>query len=196
LPYEYSALEPHIDAQTMEIHHSKHHQAYVDNANKALEGTEWADASVEDVLRSLDSLPEDKRTPVRNNAGGHANHSLFWQIMGPDGGGEPSGALADAIGEALGGFDAFKETVTQNGITRFGSGWSWVVWDGSALQAYSTANQDSPVMEGHVPLLGIDVWEHAYYLKYQNRRPDYLAAWWNVVNWDEVGRRYDEAASG
>ena len=195
LPYDHSALEPHIDAKTMEIHHGKHHQAYVDNANKALEDTEWADASVEDVLRALDSLPEDKRTPVRNNAGGHANHSLFWQIMSPDGGGEPSGGVADAIGEAFGGFDAFKEAATQNGVTRFGSGWSWLVWDGSGLQAYSTANQDSPIMEGHVPLLGIDVWEHAYYLKYQNRRPDYLEAWWNVVNWDEVGRRYEDASA-
>jgi superoxide dismutase, Fe-Mn family len=194
LPYDHAALEPHIDAQTMEIHHGKHHQAYVDNANKALEGTQWAGASVEDVLRSLDDLPEDKRTAVRNNAGGHANHSLFWQIMSPDGGGEPSGPLADAIGETFGGFDSFKETVTQNGVTRFGSGWSWVVWNGSSVETYSTANQDSPLMEGHVPLLGIDVWEHAYYLKYQNRRPDYLAAWWNVVNWDEVGRRYTEAA--
>ena len=156
---------------------------------------EWADASVEDVLRSLDDLPEDKRTAVRNNAGGHANHSLFWQIMSPDGGGEPSGALADAIGETFGGVDALKETMIQNGVTRFGSGWTWLVWDGSGLQAYSTANQDSPIMEGHVPLLGIDVWEHAYYLNYQNRRPDYLAAWWNVANWDEVGRRYDEAAA-
>ena len=179
----------------MEIHHGKHHQAYVDNANKALEGTEWADAAVEDVLRSLADLPEDKRTAVRNNAGGHANHSLFWQVMSPAGGGEPSGALADAIGETFGGVDALKETMTQNGVTRFGSGWTWLVWDGSGLQAYSTANQDSPIMEGHVPLLGIDVWEHAYYLNYQNRRPDYLAAWWNVANWDEVGRSYDEAAA-
>jgi Fe-Mn family superoxide dismutase len=194
LPYDHAALEPHIDAQTMEIHHGKHHQAYVDNANKALDGTQWADAAVEDVLRSLDELPDDKRTAVRNNAGGHANHSLFWQLMSPDGGGEPSGALADAIGEAFDGFDSFKETVTQNGVTRFGSGWSWLVWNGSGLEAYSTANQDSPVIEGHVPLLGIDVWEHAYYLKYQNRRPDYLAAWWNVANWDEVGRRYAEAS--
>ena len=194
LPYDHAALEPHIDAKTMEIHHGKHHQAYVDNANKALDGTEWADAAVEDVLRSLGDLPEDKRTAVRNNAGGHANHSLFWQIMGLDGGGEPSGALGDAIGETFGAFDSFKETVTQNGVTRFGSGWTWLVWNGSGLEAYSTANQDSPLMEGHVPLLGIDVWEHAYYLNYQNRRPDYLAAWWNVVNWDEVGRRYDEAS--
>ena len=149
---------------------------------------------VEEVLRSLDDLPEDKRTAVRNNAGGHANHSLFWQLMSPDGGGEPSGALADAIGAAFGGFDSFKETLTQNGVTRFGSGWSWLVWNGSSLEAYSTANQDSPVIQGHVPLLGIDVWEHAYYLKYQNRRPDYLAAWWNVANWDEVSRRYAEAS--
>jgi superoxide dismutase, Fe-Mn family len=195
LPYDMDALEPHIDAKTMEIHHGKHHQAYVDNANKALEGTKWADASVEDVLRSLGDLPEDKQAAVRNNAGGHANHSLFWQVMSPDGGGEPAGGLADAIGSAFGGVDGLKETMTQNGVTRFGSGWSWLVWDGSGLRAYSTANQDSPVMDGHVPLLGIDVWEHAYYLNYQNRRPDYLAAWWNVANWDEVGRRYDEAAA-
>jgi superoxide dismutase, Fe-Mn family len=194
LPYDHAALEPHIDEQTMQIHHGKHHQAYVDNANKALEGTQWADASVEDVLKSLDQLPEDKRTAVRNNAGGHANHSLFWQIMSPDGGGEPDGDLGEAISAAFGDFTTFKDTVTQNGVTRFGSGWSWLVWNGSALEAYSTANQDSPVIEGHVPLLGIDVWEHAYYLKYQNRRPDYLAAWWNVVNWDEVARRYTEAS--
>jgi Fe-Mn family superoxide dismutase len=196
LPYDYGALEPHIDEQTMRIHHDKHHQAYVDNANKALDGTEWDGRPVEEVLGSLDSVPEDKRTAVRNNAGGHANHSLFWEIMGPNGGGEPSGRLVDAIGEAFGGFDSFKETVTQNGVTRFGSGWSWIVWNGSGLEAYSTANQDSPLSDGHVPLLGIDVWEHAYYLEYQNRRPDYLAAWWNVVNWDEVGRRYEDAAGG
>ncbi|MCS7006064.1 MAG: superoxide dismutase [Thermoleophilia bacterium] len=189
LPYDFGALEPHIDARTMEIHHGKHHQAYVDNANKALEGTEWADRSVEDVLRNIDQIPEDKRTAVRNNAGGHANHTLFWEIMSPDGGGEPSGELADAIADAFGDVASFKETVTQNGITRFGSGWTWVVWDGSGLQAYSTANQDSPLMEGHVPILGIDVWEHAYYLLYQNRRPDYLAAWWNVVNWDAVAAK-------
>jgi len=189
LPYDYGALEPHIDEQTMRIHHDKHHQAYVDNANKALEGGQWADASVEDVLRGIDP---DSDTALRNNAGGHANHSLFWQIMGPDGGGEPSGALADAISETFGGFADFKQTVTQNGVTRFGSGWSWLVWNGSGLEAYSTANQDSPLMQGHVPLLGIDVWEHAYYLKYQNRRPDYLEAWWNVVNWDEVGRRFEQ----
>jgi len=193
LPYALDALEPHIDARTMEIHHGKHHQAYVDNANKALAGTELENASVEEVLRKLDSLPEDKRTPVRNNAGGHANHTLFWEIMSPDGGGEPSGALAEAIAGAFGGFDALKETVTQNGVTRFGSGWTWLVWSGSALEAYSTANQDSPIMEGHVPLLGIDVWEHAYYLNYQNRRPDYLAAWWNVVDWGAVAAKFEGA---
>ena len=195
LPYAHAALEPHIDAKTMEIHHGKHHQAYVDNANKALDGTAWADKPVEDVLRVINDVPENIRTAVRNNAGGHANHSLFWQIMGPDGGDEPSGALADAIGSAFGDFESFKTTVTQNGVTRFGSGWSWLVWNGSGLEAYSTPNQDSPVMDGHVPLLGIDVWEHAYYLNYQNRRPDYLAAWWNVVNWDEVAGRF-AAASG
>ena len=191
LSYAFDALEPHIDAKTMEIHHDKHHQAYVDNANKALEGTDWADKSVEEVLLNLDSLPEDKRGPVRNNAGGHANHTLFWEIMGPNGGGEPSGALADSIASAFGSFEDFKKTAIQNGVTRFGSGWSWLVWNGTELEAYSTANQDSPLMEGRTPLLGIDVWEHAYYLNYQNRRPDYLEAWWNVVNWDAVSARFD-----
>jgi Fe-Mn family superoxide dismutase len=191
LPYAYDALEPHIDAQTMQIHHDKHHQAYVDNANKALEGTEWADGAVEELLKSLDSLPEDKRAAVRNNAGGHANHTLFWEIMGPSGGGEPSGSLAEAISQKFGSFDEFKKTAIQNGVTRFGSGWSWLVWNGSELEAYSTANQDSPYIQSHVPLLGIDVWEHAYYLKYQNRRPDYLEAWWNVVDWDAVGSRFE-----
>jgi Fe-Mn family superoxide dismutase len=191
LPYSFEALEPHIDAKTMEIHHDKHHQAYVDNANKALEGTDWADKSVEEILLNIDQLPEDKRGPVRNNAGGHANHTLFWEIMGRGGGGEPSGALADAIGSVFGGFDGFKETLIQNGVTRFGSGWSWLVWNGAELEAYSTANQDSPIMQGHTPILGIDVWEHAYYLNYQNRRPDYLAAWWNVVNWEAVASRYE-----
>jgi superoxide dismutase, Fe-Mn family len=190
LPYAYDALEPHIDEQTMRIHHDKHHQAYVDNANKALEGTEWADQPVEQVLSTLDQVPEDKRTAVRNNAGGHANHSLFWEIIGPDGGGEPSGALASAIGD----FGAFKEQFAQAGITRFGSGWAWLVWNGSDVAITSTANQDSPILEGMTPILGLDVWEHAYYLKYQNRRPDYIAAWWNVVNWDEVGRRYEQAS--
>ena len=190
LPYAYDALEPHIDARTMEIHHGKHHQAYVDNANKALAGTEWEDKPVEEVIASLDALPEDKRGPVRNNAGGHANHSLFWQIMSPDGGGAPSGELASAIDSAFGGVDALKEQVNAAGVGRFGSGWSWVVKDGSGLAIMSTPNQDSPLTEGKTPILGIDVWEHAYYLNYQNRRPDYLAAWWNVVNWDEVARRF------
>jgi superoxide dismutase, Fe-Mn family len=195
LPYDYDALAPTIDTETMQLHHDKHHQAYVDNANKALDGTEWADAAVEEVLRSLDQLPEDKRTAVRNNAGGHANHSLFWEIMGPSGGGEPGGELAAAIGDAFGGFDAFKQTIVQNGVTRFGSGWTWLIWNGSGLEAYSTANQDSPLIEGHVPLLGNDVWEHAYYLTYRNRRPEYLEAWWNVVNWEAVAARFDAARS-
>ena len=194
LPYDYGALEPHIDEQTMRIHHGKHHQAYVDNANKALDGTEWAGKAVEDVLRSLDSVPEAIRTAVRNNAGGHANHSLFWQVMAPDGGGAPGGELASAIDAAFGDFDSLKERLTQAGITRFGSGWAWLVWSGSGLEVMSTANQDSPLSEGKTPILGVDVWEHAYYLKYQNRRPDYLAAWWNVVSWPEVERRLKAAA--
>jgi superoxide dismutase, Fe-Mn family len=193
LPYSFDALEPHIDAQTMEIHHDRHHKAYVDNANAALEGTPLADASVEQVLTDLDSLPADKQTAVRNNAGGHANHSLFWEIMKPGGGGDPSGALADAIADTFGSVDDLKSAVNDGGVKRFGSGWSWLVWDGTGLAVYSTPNQDSPIMQSHVPLLGIDVWEHAYYLKYQNKRPDYLAAWWNVVNWDEVGRRFEQA---
>ncbi len=193
LPYDHAALEPHIDARTMEIHHGKHHQAYVDNANKALDGTEWADGSVEDVLASLDVIPEDIRTAVRNNAGGHANHSLFWTIMSPDGGGEPEGALADAIADTFGGVAELKEAINDAGVKRFGSGWTWLVHDGTGLAVYSTPNQDSPLMQSDTPLLGIDVWEHAYYLNYQNRRPDYLAAWWNVVNWPEVARRYEEA---
>jgi Fe-Mn family superoxide dismutase len=193
LPYDYAALEPTIDARTMEIHHSKHHQAYVDNANKALEGTELADRPVEEILANLDSLPEDRRTAVRNNAGGHANHSLFWEIMGPNGGGDPGGALGDAI-SALGGVVGLKEQVNDAGVKRFGSGWTWVVADGGSLSVMSTPNQDSPLMEGKTPILGIDVWEHAYYLKYQNRRPDYLAAWWNTLNWDAINQRY--AAAG
>jgi Fe-Mn family superoxide dismutase len=193
LPYDYNALEPHIDEQTMRLHHDKHHQAYVDNANKALDGTDWADRPVEDVLENLDKLPEDKRGPVRNNAGGHANHTLFWEIMSPNGGGEPSGDLASAISGAFGSFDAFKEALSQAGITRFGSGWGWLVWNGSGLEVMSTPNQDSPVSDGKTPILGIDVWEHAYYLNYQNRRPDYVAAWWNVVNWPEVERRLKAA---
>jgi len=195
LPYPYDALEPHIDEQTMRIHHDKHHQAYVDKANAALEGTEWADKDVEEVLRNLDKLPADKQTAVRNNAGGHANHTFFWQIMSPDGGGRPEGALAQAIDEAFGSFEEFQAKFKDAGVNRFGSGWAWLVWNGSGLEVTSTANQDSPILEGKVPLLGVDVWEHAYYLKYQNRRPDYLDAFWNVVNWAEVARRY-EAARG
>ena len=191
LPYDYAALEPHIDEATMRVHHDKHHQAYVDKANAALEGTEWADRAVEDVIQNLDSLPDDKKTGVRNNGGGHANHSLFWQIMSPDGGGEPSGALADAVSSTFGGLDELKRQVNDAGANRFGSGWTWLVKDGSSLAVMSTPNQDSPLMEGKTPLLGIDVWEHAYYLQYQNRRPDYLTAWWNVVNWDEVARRFE-----
>jgi Fe-Mn family superoxide dismutase len=193
LPYDYNALEPHIDEQTMRLHHDKHHQAYVDNANKALDGTEWADRPVEDVLTNLEQLPEDKRGPVRNNAGGHANHTLFWEIMSPNGGGEPGGDLAAAIASAFGDFNSFKEKLSQAAITRFGSGWGWLVWNGSGLEVTSTPNQDSPISDGKTPILGVDVWEHAYYLHYQNRRPDYVAAWWNVVNWPEVERRLKAA---
>ena len=191
LPYDYGALEPHIDEQTMRVHHDKHHQAYVDNANKALEGTDWADRPVEEVLRSLDSLPDDIRGAVRNNAGGHANHSFFWEIMSPAGGGEPEGELARAIGSAFGSVGALKEQVNDAGVKRFGSGWTWLVVDDGSLSVTSTPNQDTPLSEGMTPILGIDVWEHAYYLKYQNRRPDYLTAWWNVVNWPEVARRFE-----
>ena len=193
LPYDYDALEPTIDAETMKLHHDKHHQAYVDNANKALEGTEWADRPVEQILVELDLLPEDKQSAVRNNAGGHANHSLFWEIMGPNGGGEPSGKLADAINDTFDSVDELKTLMYDTGVKRFGSGWSWLVWDGTGLAVYSTANQDSPILKSYddVPLLGIDVWEHAYYLNYQNRRPDYLSAWWNVVNWEAVGARFE-----
>jgi superoxide dismutase, Fe-Mn family len=194
LPYDYNALEPHIDEQTMRVHHDKHHQAYVDKANAALEGTQWADADVDDVLRSLDQLPDDIRTGVRNNAGGHSNHTFFWQIMSPDGGGEPDGDLGSAIDDAFGSFDSFKDEFKNAGIGRFGSGWAWLVHDGSGLAVVSTANQDSPVSGAQTPLLGVDVWEHAYYLKYQNRRPDYIDAWWNVVNWSEVASRL--SASG
>ena len=193
LPYDYAALEPHIDEQTMRVHHDKHHQAYVDNANAALEGTPLGDKPVDHILTNLDILPADKQTAARNNVGGHANHSLFWEIMSPDGGGEPGGALADAIGDTFDSLDTLKQQLNDAGVKRFGSGWSWLVHDGTGLAVYSTANQDSPMLTDDVPLLGIDVWEHAYYLKYQNRRPDYLAAWWNVVNWDAVAERYTEA---
>ena len=191
LPYDYDALEPHIDEATMRVHHDKHHQAYVDKANAALEGSEWADKDVEEVLQNLDSVPNG--TAVRNNAGGHYNHTFFWQIMSPDGGGEPSGALADAITEKFGSFDSFKEEFKNAGVGQFGSGWAWLVKSGDGIEVTSTPNQDSPISDGKTPLLGADVWEHAYYLKYQNKRPDYLDAFWNVVNWDEVARRYDAA---
>ncbi len=199
LPYAPNALEPHIDARTMEIHHGKHHAAYVNNANAALEGTEWANKSVEEVITHLDAIPDAKRTAVRNNAGGHANHSLFWTILSPRGGGKPSGALAEAINKDFGSFDAFKEQFTKAATTRFGSGWAWlgVKADGK-LCVCSTPNQDSPMMKGIVecpctPILGLDVWEHAYYLHYQNRRPDYIAAFWNIINWEQVGKNYSKA---
>jgi len=193
LAYAFDALEPHIDARTMEIHHDKHHAAYVTNLNAALEGTEWMDRPIDSVLASLDIIPEDKRTAVRNNGGGHANHTVFWEIMSPDGGGEPAGALADAITDLFGGVAELKAAVNDAGVKRFGSGWTWLIWDGTGLAVKSTPNQDSPVMDGDVPLLGIDVWEHAYYLNYQNRRPDYLEAWWNVVDWNAVAARFDAA---
>src|SRR5438105_7463193 len=193
LPYDYNALEPHIDEQTMRVHHDKHHQAYVDNANKALEGTQWADQPVEVVLTILDELPEDKQAAVRNNAGGHANHSFFWEIMGPNGGGEPSGSLADAISSTFGGLDELKAAVNDAGVKRFGSGWTWLVHDGTGLAVTSTPNQDSPISDGKTPIIGIDVWEHAYYLKYQNKRPDYIEAWWNVVNWGAVNDRFKQS---
>jgi Fe-Mn family superoxide dismutase len=193
LAYAFDALEPHIDARTMEIHHDKHHAAYVTNLNAALEGTEWMDRPIDSVLAGLDIIPEDKRTAVRNNGGGHANHTLFWEIMSPNGGGDPSGALGEAIADTFGAVADLKAAVNDAGVKRFGSGWTWLVWDGTGLAVKSTANQDSPVMDGDAPLLGIDVWEHAYYLNYQNRRPDYLEAWWNVVDWDAVAARYDAA---
>jgi superoxide dismutase, Fe-Mn family len=191
LPYDYNALEPHIDEATMKLHHDKHHQAYVDKANGALEGTEWEDKPIEEVLQNLDSLDDDKKGVVRNNGGGHANHSFFWQIMSPDGGGEPSGSLADAINDKFGSFDDFKEKFKAAGVGQFGSGWAWLVKDGDGVDITSTPNQDTPVMEGKTPIIGIDVWEHAYYLNYQNKRPDYIDAWWNVVNWDEAQKRFD-----
>jgi Fe-Mn family superoxide dismutase len=193
LPYAYDALEPHIDEATMKVHHDKHHQAYVDKANAALEGTEWADKDVEEVLKNLSSLPDDKQGPVRNNAGGHYNHSLFWQMLSPDGGGEPGGELGSAIAEKFGSFDDFKSQFKEAGIGQFGSGWAWLVHDGSGLAVAKTPNQDSPISSGQTPLLGCDVWEHAYYLKYQNKRPDYIDAFWNVVNWDYVAQRFADA---
>ena len=190
LPYDYAALEPHIDTQTMQIHHDKHHNAYVTNLNAALEShPNVASQSIEDILRNINDVPDSARQAVINNGGGHANHTFFWEIMGPNGGGSPSGDLGSAIDSTFGGFDAFKEKVNTTGVNQFGSGWSWLAWNGSGLEIYGTANQDSPLLQGHEPILGVDVWEHAYYLKYQNRRPDYVDAWWNVVNWAEVNKR-------
>jgi Fe-Mn family superoxide dismutase len=192
LPYDFGALEPHIDAQTMQIHHDKHHQAYVNNLNAALDKhPEWHNKSLEELLRGINSVPEDIRTAVRNNGGGHANHSFFWKIMGPNAGGEPNGKLADDIKSTFGGFDQFKEKFADAGVKRFGSGWAWLIKNKSGkLEIISTPNQDSPLMDGNTPIVGVDVWEHAYYLKYQNRRADYLKAWWNVVNWDAVAKNY------
>jgi superoxide dismutase, Fe-Mn family len=190
LPYGYDALEPHIDEQTMRIHHDKHHQAYVDKANAALEGTEWADKPVEEVLQNLSSLPQDKQGPVRNNGGGHYNHTLFWESMSAEGGGEPDGELAAAIESAFGSFADFQAQLKDAGVNQFGSGWAWLVRDGDGLAVVSTANQDNPISDGKTPLLGVDVWEHAYYLKYQNRRPDYIDAWWNTVAWSKVAERF------
>jgi superoxide dismutase, Fe-Mn family len=194
LPYDYAALEPHIDEATMRVHHDKHHQAYVDKANDALAGTEYDGKPIEEVLKNLDSLPSDKQGPVRNNGGGHYNHSLFWESMSPDGGGEPGGALAEAIASAFGSFDDFKTKVKETGVGQFGSGWAWLVHDGSGLAVVGSPNQDNPISQGQTPLLGVDVWEHAYYLKYQNKRPDYIEAWWNVVDWGKVAERYEAVA--
>lgn len=194
LPYAYDALEPHIDARTMEIHHTKHHQTYINNVNKALEGhPELAAKSICDLMKDLASVPESIRTAVRNNGGGHWNHSMFWTILKPNGGGEPTGELAAAINSELGGFDKFKTDFANAAATRFGSGWAWLTVDGGKLKVESTPNQDTPLSEGRTPILGLDVWEHAYYLNYQNRRPDYVTAFWNVVNWEEVARRYAKA---
>jgi superoxide dismutase, Fe-Mn family len=194
LPYPYNALEPHIDEATMRIHHDKHHATYVEKLNAALDDTEWADRPIEQILDNLDLLPEDRRTAVRNNGGGHANHSLFWEIMNPDGGRELEDDLARAIEDAFDGLDAFKERFAGAAVNRFGSGWAWLIHDGTGLAVTSTANQDSPLMNGDVPLLGLDVWEHAYYLQYQNRRPEYVEAWWNVVDWARVADRLAAAA--
>lgn len=190
LPYDYDALEPYIDAQTMQLHHDKHHQAYVDKLNAAVEGTEWADKTIEEIVTDLAAVPEDIRAAVRNNGGGHYNHSLFWEWMSGDGGGAPEGELAAAIDESFGDFDAFKAQFEAAGIARFGSGWVWLIEDAGSLAIVSTANQDSPVTDGKKVLVGNDVWEHAYYLKYQNRRPEYLGAWWNVVNWEKVAEGF------
>lgn len=194
LPYAANALEPHIDEETMNIHHGRHHAAYVNNVNAALEGhDDLSGKSIEELISNMDAIPENIRTAVRNNGGGHANHSLFWQVMSPNGGGAPTGELADAINSTFGSLDKFKEDFAKAGATRFGSGWAWLVVDNGNLAVTSTPNQDSPLMEGKTPILGLDVWEHAYYLRYQNKRPDYISAFWNVVNWDEVSKRYAAA---
>jgi Fe-Mn family superoxide dismutase len=193
LPYAYDALEPHVDKATMEFHHDKHHQAYVDKANAALEGTALADTPIEEILKDLSQVPDDKRGAVKNNGGGHYNHSLFWESLSADGGGEPDGDLAQAINSAFGSFADFKTKVKDTGVAQFGSGWSWLVHDGSGLAVVGSANQDNPISDGKTPLLGVDVWEHAYYLKYQNRRPDYIEAWWNVVDWSTVAERFAAA---
>jgi Fe-Mn family superoxide dismutase len=194
LPYAYDALEPHIDKATMEFHHDKHHQAYVDKVNAALEGTPLADTAIEDVLKDLSQVPADKLGAVKNNGGGHYNHTLFWESMSPDGGGEPSGELADAIASAFGSFADFQAKLKATGVNQFGSGWSWLVHDGSGLAVVGSANQDTPLSDGKTPLLGVDVWEHSYYLKYQNRRPDYIDAWWNVVDWSKIAERFSAAS--
>ena len=198
LPYDYAALEPHIDEQTMRIHHDKHHATYVTNLNNAVQGTEFEQMSPEELIASLDRVPEDKRTAVRNNGGGHVNHTMFWEIMAPGGSAQPSGALAQAITTAFGSVDALKDAVNKAGAARFGSGWAWLITGGDGtLSVVSTPNQDNPLMDGSgTPILGVDVWEHSYYLKYQNRRPDYLNAWWNVVNWDAVDQRFGQARGG
>lgn len=193
LPYAYDALEPHIDAKTMEIHHTKHHQAYIDKVNAALAGTEWETKEIEDVIRNLSSVPDEKRMAVRNNGGGHYNHSIFWQMMSPEGGGEPTGELMQSIEETFGTFEEFQKKFEEAAATRFGSGWAWLVVASGKLEVVSTANQDSPLTDGKMPILGLDVWEHAYYLKYQNKRPDYCKAFWNVVAWAEVERRFADA---
>lgn len=193
LPYAYDALEPHIDAKTMEIHHTKHHQTYVDKLNAAVAGTPWEAMAVEDVLKNFKDVPEDKKTAVKNHGGGHANHSLFWTILGPGKGGKPTGDLSNSLDVAFGSFDTFTEKFNTAATNQFGSGWAWLVVNGGKLEVISKPNQDSPLMDGMTPILGLDVWEHAYYLHYQNKRPDYIKAFWNVVNWDEVQRRYDEA---
>lgn len=193
LPYAFDALEPHIDARTMEIHHDKHHAGYTNNLNNAIAGTEWENKSIEEILANLNSVPEDKRTAVRNNGGGFANHRLFWEIMSPNGGGQPTGELADAINSAFGSFDAFKDAFSKAGATQFGSGWAWLVVDSGKLSVTSTPNQDTPLMEGKTPILGMDVWEHAYYLNYQNRRADYISAFFNVIDWNKVSEKYAAA---